>query len=1044
MSQRKTKLNFKNQGAKPKLNFRTQKKTSFADVEQISYNLADNLNKMLTDHLATESVAKLDAKFHELEFRVGEFITTRQNQKFHAYMSRLKFNRIIKYYHEKYHSGNLIENISLDIVHDSNYRVTITAESLNNSKSEIEYFCKTNRLRQAEYMQKTQLAKSDNQDWNYRLTSSHESPITNKAEQLKIRHGVEDKTISKFYRYKYRYSFQLTPQVRLDLTIVKESPQGITAGTLVSSRTLAQPEKYQVELEYTGQNFKLDHLKTILSPYLSEMLSLYLGIKGSRIAISRSHHDLVLTQYLKLALDGTQISLEEIHNRRTTNKFLAMDLEALTRQNFNTIQENYMVTVKADGEHYLLYLNSAGALYLINNRLEVSPVVLSELDTPDKREQLKDMGESIFDGELVEHDGKFRFLIFDCFFSRGTDVRNLPLFIKNKLPASKEFSINDQSRVFYLKQFTTKINQIIGSNVLNNDLIIESKDYFQVNKVSRFFKKDNQDQATLKDELPYNIDGLVFVPVNEIYPKIKYQNGRFSKVSSVGNPDVSPILKWKPPEFLSVDFRVNFGSKPKIQQINGKDYQVLTLESAYGSKIAAFEPSSYRVKDYNLAYIPIIKGHPQLQKREGYHVDPETEGHVIRNKDILEFIWINDRSFGQDYWGIWFPIKYREDKTSNGYPNGYRKVADRTWMAIHDRQILPENLMDPLGKVRSSPQLDMGYYQNRGRAQLFNLRGIHNSAKTILIFLSVKQAGMKSNRLMDLATGRAGDLFKWNGVKYVFGIEFDEGNIKAGQDSAYSRYSDRIEKSYMNDRKPPFVLDLIQGDMGQLFNDNRVSNESVMNYIMKERLSRYKESFGVISCQFAIHYICNSEDRIDNFFRNISENLAPGGYFIATTFDGEKIFNALANTKLTDDEGQPLLEGLDKDGTRMWSISSPTKYNKLYNAGQPIDVFNKTIKDDVETEYLVNFNYLLQVAEKYNLYPGQLSFGQTTMPIDGYGIGGFSELYDAEYLQLIGNTIYPKGSPKYKDLEKNFKQIPNDIKRYSKFSSYLVLTKNIQ
>lgn len=1019
----KAKLSFKKKPNSKSLNFKSKQK-AFIDPSEVSYDLDKNLDHFLGEHLATESVAKIESKFHELEFRMGKF----RGNRFDAYMPRLQFNRIIQHYHQKY-SDNLVENISLDIIYDENYRVTISGQTLNNSKNEIEYFCKTNRMRddQVDYYEKVQVAKSDNKDWSYRLTSAHESEIKNQTERMKIKNGVEDKTASKFYRYKYRYSFQINDQVRLDCTIVKETPPGVRAGTLIKSRTLAQKEKYQIEMEYTGQNFKKDNLAKLLLIPLNELSSLYMGIKGSKRSISQSHTDLVLSKYLSLALDRDQISLKDIHQGSSSKKFLAINVEALTRQNFNLIREDYMVTLKADGEHYLLYYHPELGFYLINNRLEVSPV------NENNMEKFANMGQCLFDGELVEYQGKWRFLIFDCFFYGDEDRRDLNLFSKDK----GKYVINEKCRMFYIKKFVAQVQ----TDLLSDDLVIESKDYFPVDKVSRFFKSNENNQFELKDDTPYFIDGLVFTPVSEPYPKVAYSSGRFVKKESVDHENIMPMLKWKPPQFLSIDFRVNFGQQKKIQKINGKDYLEVTLESVYGSQIHPFEPSSYRVKDYNKAYLELTKGQPQLIEREGYRVEEETLGHVIRNRDILEFVWIPDRSFGDDYWGIWFPIKYREDKTAAGFPNNYRKVADPTWMAIMDRQILPENLMDPSGRVRPTPQLDMGYYQNRNRDQLMNLRGIHNSVKTIMIFLAVKQAGGQSQRLMDLATGRAGDLFKWNGVNYVFGVEFNEGNLKSGADSAYGRYRDRIESSLRNDRKPSFILDLIQGNMGDLFSEYRASDEAVMNYIMKERLERNKESFGVISCQFAIHYICDTEEHIDNFFRNVSENLATNGYFIATTFDGEKILNALKNTDLKDNNNQPLLMGKDGQDNIMWSISSAGKYTKLENAGQRIFVFNKTIKDEEEMEYLVNFNYLMSVAQKYDLYPAQLSFGRHTMPSNGYGVGDFSDLYEDDYMNLIGQTIYPKGSPKFKSLEKNFNNIPRDIKRYSKYSSYLVLSK---
>ena len=64
-----------------------------------------------------------------------------------------------------------------------------------------------------------------------------------------------------------------------------------------------------------------------------------------------------------------RVSYENINSGVSSKKFLALNVEALTRQNFNQILNDYRVTLKADGEHYLLYLHPEMGFYLINNRL---------------------------------------------------------------------------------------------------------------------------------------------------------------------------------------------------------------------------------------------------------------------------------------------------------------------------------------------------------------------------------------------------------------------------------------------------------------------------------------------------------------------------------------------------------------------------------------------------------------------------------------------------------------------------------------------------
>jgi len=1014
---------------------------TFVNEKDVSYSMNENMMNFLKNHMGNEDVYKLGSKTHELEFRIGTFEKKRDTTeyRFESYIPRINFNRMIQHYHDKYEKLNMTENISLDIIYDDSFRVTVTGQSLVNSKNEIELFCKTNKVRNPVFMEKQQVKSSNNPDWNYRLTSSHEAPINDELLKVKLIQAVEDKTVSKFYRYKYRYSYNISDQARIDFTILKETPRdaGMT-GTLVSSRTLAQKEKYQVEMEFTGSDFSIENLHKQLYKPLSELLSLYNGTKGSHEPISESHATIILQKYLDLAL-GMKISKELIMQKPTTTKFLAMDVEALTRQNFGLIRNDYMVTVKADGEHYMLYIHPEMGIYLINNRLNVSQVNLSDLDAKNKesenRKKIEKLGECIYDGELIEYEGKVRFMIFDCFFYGGKDIRDLPLYDK----VGGKYEPNENSRIYYIKELI----KIISNDNLSDELAIEEKIYYQLNKISKFFRQYSNDGRYVlnDDEFPYYIDGLIFMKVTESYPKITFSEGRFKKNGSLDDPNVSPILKWKPAEFLSIDFRVNFGvGTPKIQKINGVDYMIMTLEAAYGNKIHTFEPSCYRVKDYNLLYMPLTKGQPQLIAKPGYRVEEETIGHVIRNKDILEFVWIPDRSFGTDYWGIWFPIKYREDKTQNGFPNNYKKVSDKTWMAIHDKQITPENLMEPFEKI----ELNMGYYQNESRDTSIDLRNIHNAIKSVLIFLAIKQSGggNRSKRLMDLATGRLGDLQKMTGINYVFGVEYDEANLKAGDASAYGRYRQMIDNSYSNDRSENLKIDLIQGDMRQLFSDNKASNESVFNYIMKEKLGNNRESFGIVSCQFAMHYACDSEEHLDNFMRNVSENLATDGYFIATTFDGEKILNALNNSDKTDDSGQPTLVGKDEEKKVVWSISSPVRYNRLENVGQKVMVFNKTISDEEQIEYLVNFEYIIEVAKKYNLYPGRLSYGKYNLPLDGsYGYGSFTEAYTEDFLKMVSESVYSKESPRYMELNKSFQKIPTDIKRYSKFSSFLILRK---
>jgi hypothetical protein len=51
--------------------------------------------------------------------------------------------------------------------------------------------------------------------------------------------------------------------------------------------------------------------------------------------------------------------------------------------------------------------------------------------------------------------------------------------------------------------------------------------------------------------------------------------------------------------------------------------------------------------------------------------------------------------------------------------------------------------------------------------------------------------------------------------------------------------------------------------------------------------------YDICSCQFAIHYLFDTELSWNNFCENINMYLREGGYFICTTFDGDTIKNKL-------------------------------------------------------------------------------------------------------------------------------------------------------
>ena len=47
--------------------------------------------------------------------------------------------------------------------------------------------------------------------------------------------------------------------------------------------------------------------------------------------------------------------------------------------------------------------------------------------------------------------------------------------------------------------------------------------------------------------------------------------------------------------------------------------------------------------------------------------------------------------------------------------------------------------------------------------------------------------------------------------------------------------------------------------------------------------------FDLVSTQFAIHYMFESENKLRAYLRNVTDRLEPGAFFIGTTIDSEEL-----------------------------------------------------------------------------------------------------------------------------------------------------------
>jgi hypothetical protein len=130
---------------------------------------------------------------------------------------------------------------------------------------------------------------------------------------------------------------------------------------------------------------------------------------------------------------------------------------------------------------------------------------------------------------------------------------------------------------------------------------------------------------------------------------------------------------------------------------------------------------------------------------------------------------------------------------------------------------------------------------------------------------------------------------------------------------------------------------------------------SVPAYVEEVGASKLKMGADCISCMFAIHYFFESSAKLNGFLENLSQTLKVGGYFIGSCFDGQKVFDLLAN----------IPNGKSKTGsegtTKLWEITKKYDAEEIPEGdggfGLPIDVNFISIGAPHE-EFLVPFRLL--------------------------------------------------------------------------------------
>ena len=736
---------------------------------------------------------------------------------------------------------------------------------------------------------------------------------------------------------------------------------------------------------------------------LNELIGLLLSeIQETQLLMSKRKCDRILEDYKNLTEQSSD------HVKILGPQPVSMGLEMLNPDNPHNILKGYVVTEKADGVRAELFIDLDSEGYLITQKKEIIYTGL----------RFNNYKNTILDGEYItkDRDGKDikLFMIFDIYYMDSGDYASHPYtypWLNKKDMPSRSIMLNDFQNKVYIHQ--SKINDI-RDGIYNlrwskDEKEIRMKDTIRIG-YKRYYEgpkklipdKENPSlyknlggigkyckkilDLDKKDNYEYNIDGLIFMPMN--YP-VSSSNAE-TVVDNIGVTWYQNY-KWKPPEENTIDFRIEFvkeesNHKNKITSFTKHNKvikcQQVKLYVGYDINKDFTTDFTWKVMGYGGKKQNEILFNPPTEK-DSIHICniPLTDDKLICLKDktilqdrgIYEMRYEPKNPFGYQ----WIPLRNRDDKTR---PNA-SFTADNVWKTIQypvlEKYITGKDLTE-IDYTIEKEKSDY-YIEDSDSDADISLREFHNYVKDKLI-RSITSLGNKNISILDTSIGRGGDLNKYlrseNKIDFLLGLDISNDINKCAR--RYYLVNEKTKALFLQYDTSKSIKGG-EGCVGEHIERNKLiidilyDRQRALPKELRPLVPKYKglckKGFDIISSQFSIHYYFKDELTLRTYIQNISENIKKGGYFIGTCLDGMKVFQRF---KLGNNPKK--IEMIDEFNNKVFSITkkyelddfgySKDKIEDLF--GQKIDVYMNSIGQTI-TEYLVNFQMFIEIMKEYDL-----------------------------------------------------------------------------
>ena len=722
---------------------------------------------------------------------------------------------------------------------------------------------------------------------------------------------------------------------RIDVSMVKsKEPRVKTVRDL-----LKQPFTYELEIEFTDKKTKFHH-ETVADNMLiliHKLLAVYYETKF---------------QFLLLASD-----MEAYRQEFKASGHRFYDVVTLTRKHIipenahNIVTGDYTVTIKADGERAGLFVARDRRVIKID---KVGNVVWTGITAKDDSH-----GGDFLDGEFIP--GQDRFCIFDVYQFRKRDTKLLPLLTTDDDMADNPLDSRLGCAKLFIDDLTSSFQQFAGA------ITIETKEFLAGTRETM----QDAIQTIWNANHGFQVDGLIFTP-------------RSSGVAPLNERTGDAWLyayKWKPPTQNSIDFLLRMKGEDTYDTVmntrvrqgelyvsrSPKDYVIYPRETMNKEYIPKALPAdmSQLAREFRIPSIfqPSMPMDPDAYNifvpLNEKNVPVDEEGHTVEDNTIIECAYNPDTR-------RWSVMRTRYEKTyqyrvqkAKQYGNDV-KVAENIWRSIHypvTIDMLTESLMTkPIDELME----DMYYSSDvqRPNRTFKDAYAFHLRIKDSLYRENLHE----SDLLLELAVGRGGDLPKWKNLKpsKVVGMDFSLANLNSPMGGAAARYVTTLQEE-PGAVLPPVLF--VQGDMTSypLFQQG----DKYMPILRGEQagsnayLDQFNgvNTFDVVSCQFAMHYACESEESFRNFAKNVAEACKGNAVFFGTCSDGQEVYNLLAG-KTTHHF---------KLGNK-WAGDYTKKYIETgtIDFGMPVEVLLESFEKPA-TEYLVPFDKIVAIFDELGL-----------------------------------------------------------------------------